>query len=174
MQRSLGITFDLRYPNAAVVKSVAPGGPAAQSGIRPGDAIHAINRSFISTWQDVVAIVQSLRPGDQLDISYSRRVEERTQVMLSGRDSEGAQTATYGAPAAAGATAPRYGEPPTASAAASAPAPQNAATDVPPAAPAPAASAQSPATGEDARSDRYDRDRSARPGRQRGGLFRRN
>jgi hypothetical protein len=163
----LGVTFDMRYPNAAVVKAVAPGGPAAQSGIRPGDAIHAINRRFISTWQEVVATVQSLRPGDQLDISYSRRVEERTQVVLTGRDAEGAQSASYdeppAAPAAGAARAPTPG-----------PEAERATPETPPAAAGPAPNSQTPAAGEDAQEGRLGRDRSAQPRRQRGGLFRRN
>lgn len=175
----LGITFDMRYPNAAVVKAVAPGGPAAQSGIRPGDAIHAINKRFVTTWQDVVDVVASLRPGDQLDISYSRRVEERTQVILSGRDADGPQTASYGAESApAAAQAPTLA--PSAQPAAQpaiAPTPAlepaaadgNAASRTPP-----AAGTQTPAARNGAaRAGQNDQSRTERPTRQRGLLRRR-
>jgi hypothetical protein len=171
----LGVTFDLRYPSAAVVQSVAPGGPAAQSGLRPGDAIHAINKRAVATWQDVIAVVQSLRPGDQLDVSYSRRVEGQTQVVLSGRQPDGPQTASYVDPATAVTPKPNtLPTPGPADARAPSPEPASAAPDAARLQPQPAADLPAPADRHKAADGQDDQDRNQRPGRVRSLLRRRN
>jgi hypothetical protein len=78
----LGITFDTRYPDAAIADSIVPGSPAEQAGIEPGDTIEAINDYEVSSYRDAFAIVSVLRPGEIIDIDFSRRVSGRTQAVL--------------------------------------------------------------------------------------------
>jgi len=70
----LGVTFNQSVPQAAVVRSVAPGSPAEQAGIQPGDVIVGINDREVASAQDVIQVVSSLQPGAQVDIAISRRV----------------------------------------------------------------------------------------------------
>jgi hypothetical protein len=91
----LGITFDPDYTDAAVARSVVPGGPADQAGIQPGDNIEAINDEPISSYRDAFAIVQTLRPGEIIDIDFSRRFSGRTQAVLGGDATQEAGAADY-------------------------------------------------------------------------------
>jgi membrane-associated protease RseP (regulator of RpoE activity) len=70
----LGVTFNQSVPQAAVVRSVAPGSPAEQAGIQPGDVIVGINDRQVASAQDVIQVVSTLQPGAQVDIAISRRV----------------------------------------------------------------------------------------------------
>ncbi len=88
----LGITFDPQYADAAVARAVVPGGPADQAGIQPGDTIDAINDRRVSSYRDASAIVDVLRPGEIVDIDYSRRVSGRTQAVLGGGPTQDART----------------------------------------------------------------------------------
>ncbi|HJQ79190.1 MAG TPA: PDZ domain-containing protein [Lacipirellulaceae bacterium] len=91
----LGITFDPRYPDAAVARSVVPGGPAAQAGIQPGDTIETINDYSVSSYRDAYAIMAALQPGEIVDIDYSRRVSGRTQAVLGDDPGEDPFSANY-------------------------------------------------------------------------------
>jgi hypothetical protein len=91
----LGITFDPQYADAAVARSVVPGGPADQAGIQPGDTIDAINDQPVSSYRDAYAIVDALRPGEIVDIDFSRRVSGRTQAVLAGDATQEASAANY-------------------------------------------------------------------------------
>jgi hypothetical protein len=90
----LGITFDPEYADEAVVRSVVPRGPAEHAGIQPGDTIDAINDRTVSSYRDAYAIVDALRPGEIIDIDFSRRVSGRTQAVLGGDPTQAANPAT--------------------------------------------------------------------------------
>jgi membrane-associated protease RseP (regulator of RpoE activity) len=79
----LGITLDPRY-RAAVVRSVAPGSPAEHAGLQPGDTIEALNARRVDSYQDVQQFIDGMRPGDIVDIDFSRRITGRTQAVLEG------------------------------------------------------------------------------------------
>jgi S1-C subfamily serine protease len=91
----LGVTFEGRIRDAAVVRAVAPNSPAEQAGLRAGDEIVALNGQRVMSFQDAIAIIQSTRPGEELDIDFSRRTDDRTRARLSGRPGEVLRTATY-------------------------------------------------------------------------------
>jgi len=78
----LGVTFsdDNRH---AVVRAVAPGSPAEQAGLSPGDVVETLQGIAIDSPQDVVDIIAKMRPGTMLDIGVSRRVSIRAQAPLS-------------------------------------------------------------------------------------------
>jgi membrane-associated protease RseP (regulator of RpoE activity) len=84
MHVHLGLTFEPRVGRAAVVRSVAPGGPAHHAGLQPGDTIEAINGNRVRSPHDVPEMVDALRPGDVIDIDFSRRISGQTQAVLEG------------------------------------------------------------------------------------------
>jgi predicted metalloprotease with PDZ domain len=94
-QAHLGVRFDIGIPNAAVVASVRPRSPAEVAGLRPGDMITALNGERIASYQDAMQTLGSMRPGDRVDISYSRRVDNQTSAVLDSRPGAAMRTATY-------------------------------------------------------------------------------
>ena len=78
----LGVTFagDERM---AIVRSVAPGSPAEQAGLQPNDLIETLQGRRIRKNQEVLDIVAKMRPGDVLDIGFTRRMNIRTQAPLA-------------------------------------------------------------------------------------------
>ena len=78
----LGITFDPEFRDAAVVDSIIPGSPAEEAGLQPGDTVDAINDEPVGSFQDMVAIMEELQPGEIIDIDFSRRISARTQAVL--------------------------------------------------------------------------------------------
>lgn len=93
----LGVTFDPRFRDAAVVRSVMRGSPAEQARLQEGDAIEAINGRGVSSYEDVIAAIDAMRPGDVIDIDFSRRITGRTQAVLGGDAGSGRRTVGYGA-----------------------------------------------------------------------------
>jgi S1-C subfamily serine protease len=93
-QAYLGVTFDANAMHAAVVRTVTPGSPAEQAGLRAGDQIVALNGNRVQGANDVIRTVQTLQPGASLDIAFTRPVENRTQVTLGQRP--GVAQASYG------------------------------------------------------------------------------
>jgi membrane-associated protease RseP (regulator of RpoE activity) len=90
----LGVTFNTDERDA-VVKSVTPGSPAAQSGLQPSDVIESIQGMRVRTYQDVLDAVSRMRPGEMLNIEFSRRMNLRTQAALSSLPSASQQTVGY-------------------------------------------------------------------------------
>jgi membrane-associated protease RseP (regulator of RpoE activity) len=70
----LGVTFDPQSNRGAVVRSVAPGSPAENAGIRPGNVIVAVNDRRVSTYQDVIDSVAAIPPGQELDLVVVHRL----------------------------------------------------------------------------------------------------
>ena len=64
----LGVTFDPQSNRGALVRSVAPGSPAAKSGIQPGQTIIAINDQRVEHYQEVIDYVATLQPGQQINL----------------------------------------------------------------------------------------------------------
>jgi membrane-associated protease RseP (regulator of RpoE activity) len=78
----LGITFDPTVRDAAVVGATVPDSPAEQAGLQPGDEIVAINDQPVGTIEETFAAVGRLRPGEIVNIEFSRRITARTQALL--------------------------------------------------------------------------------------------
>ena len=89
----LGITLDPQFRDP-LVRSVTPGGAADHAGLQPGDTIEALNGNRVESYRDVLDFVDAMRPGDIIDIDFSRRVTGRTQAVLDGAPSE-ERTAAY-------------------------------------------------------------------------------
>ncbi|MBA4106144.1 MAG: hypothetical protein C0485_10320 [Pirellula sp.] len=64
----LGVTFDPQSNRGALVRSVAPGSPAENAGIRPGNVIVAVNDRRVSNYRDVIDSVATISPGQELDL----------------------------------------------------------------------------------------------------------
>jgi membrane-associated protease RseP (regulator of RpoE activity) len=78
----LGVNF-ARGERAAVVQTVGAGSPAEQAGLQPNDLIETLQGRRVRSSQDVFDILARMRPGDVLDIEYSRRMNIRTQAPLA-------------------------------------------------------------------------------------------
>ena len=80
--RQLGLDLD----RGALVRSITPGSPAENVGIRPGDVVIRIGDDDIETSDDLVAAVRSHRPGDTVEVTFDRQGDERTvSVELGAR-----------------------------------------------------------------------------------------
>jgi S1-C subfamily serine protease len=93
-QPFLGVMFDPQVFDAAIVRSVSPGSPAEQAGLRQGDMIVALNGQRVNSHQHAIQLIRTMRPGDQLMIDFSRRVNDQTQALLADRPGEPVRTAT--------------------------------------------------------------------------------
>jgi len=108
-QAVLGIDLDGRYPHAAVVGRVHPGGGAGLAGLMPGDTIWSINNLPINSAQDLMAAVSRLQPGESIAVGFTR--PSNVEVRLSARPAQGV-TAPAVTPSAPPATEGTLGAPP--------------------------------------------------------------
>jgi hypothetical protein len=79
----------------AVIGSVQPGSPADQAGLQPGDDIEALQGKTVRSYQDAIDLIERMRPGEVVDIKYSRRMSLRTQAALASSPSEVSRSANY-------------------------------------------------------------------------------
>ncbi len=75
----LGVLFDAKVHDAAMVLSVNPGSPAETAGMRQGDMILAMNGQEIRSYPEVISMIRAMRPGQEVDIVI-RRGQSDTQV----------------------------------------------------------------------------------------------
>jgi putative serine protease PepD len=64
--------------SGAVIGQIAQGGPAAKAGLRAGDVVTAVDGKDISSSADLVAALQSHKPGDSVSITWSRQGAQHT------------------------------------------------------------------------------------------------
>jgi PDZ domain len=107
----LGIDLDGRYPHAAVVGRVHPGGGAGMAGLMPGDTIWSVNNLPINSSQDLMAAVSRLQPGEIISVGFTR--PSNVQIRLGARPGQGL-TAPGVTPTAPPATEGTLGAPPLA------------------------------------------------------------
>src|SRR5206468_4070589 len=64
--------------SGAVIGQIAQGGPAAKAGLRAGDVVTAVDGTDISSSADLVAALQSHKPGDSVSITWARQGAQHT------------------------------------------------------------------------------------------------
>ncbi|MGB9146294.1 MAG: trypsin-like peptidase domain-containing protein [Acidobacteriaceae bacterium] len=89
---SIGISFNAN-PNAAIAREygqgvligrVDPGQPAANAGLKPLDVIVSVDGHPIKDGDELVNIISSHKPGDQVDIGYLRDGKEMHATVTIG------------------------------------------------------------------------------------------
>jgi putative serine protease PepD len=69
----LGVSVsDASGNDGALVQSVQSGGPAAEAGLRRGDRITAVDGNAVQSSDDLVAAINSQKPGDRVTLSVER------------------------------------------------------------------------------------------------------
>jgi S1-C subfamily serine protease len=84
----LGVSSGLAPEGGAAVGGVVPNGPAAKAGLREGDTIVEINDQPVRDPDDVSAVVNSRRPGDEVRVVVERDGERRTLTVTLGEQPE--------------------------------------------------------------------------------------
>jgi S1-C subfamily serine protease len=69
----------------AYLVQVAPGGAAANAGLRSGDVIVTADGHSIISYDQLVVIVQEHRPGDKIAVTYFRDGQKKTATITLGK-----------------------------------------------------------------------------------------
>ena len=80
----LGVSVDDR-DNGVTIASLDRNGPAAKSGIRPGDVVVAINGDRIESSRGLIRAVAGVPPGDSVRVTIRRQGREMEVVVNVGR-----------------------------------------------------------------------------------------
>ncbi|MTV27152.1 PDZ domain-containing protein [Nitriliruptoraceae bacterium ZYF776] len=70
--------YGLEADRGAVIVAVEPDGPAATAGLEPGDIVTAVDGNGVASMPELAGRIQSLRPGDAVELTVVRDGEERT------------------------------------------------------------------------------------------------
>jgi S1-C subfamily serine protease len=84
----LGVSSDAAAEGGAEVGGVIAGGPAAKAGLREGDTIVEIADQPVREPDDVSAVVNARRPGDEVRVVVERSGERRTLTVTLGEQPE--------------------------------------------------------------------------------------
>jgi serine protease Do len=77
----LAAALKLGHTRGALVGDVDPKGPAAQSGIQPGDVIVEANGKPVASSRELRLMVSSMAPGSQLDLRVARGGQTRNVTL---------------------------------------------------------------------------------------------
>ncbi|WP_246062282.1 S1C family serine protease [Haloactinospora alba] len=93
----IGVMLDPRHQEeGALIASddtaegdaVKPGGPADEAGLEPGDVITRFQDEKIADSNQLITLVQSKDPGDEVTLTYERDGEEETATLTLGSSTE--------------------------------------------------------------------------------------
>jgi S1-C subfamily serine protease len=76
-------TVDFKQ-QGAYLEQVVPKGPAANAGLKNGDVIVAADGSVVSSYEQLVVIVQAHKPGDKIDVTYVDGAAKKTTTVTLG------------------------------------------------------------------------------------------
>jgi serine protease DegQ len=80
----LAETFGVKTRAGVIITGVLQNGPAAQSGIRPGDVITAVAGKPVSNVSELLSSVAALKPGTASKFDLLRREEKVTLDVTPG------------------------------------------------------------------------------------------
>jgi C-terminal processing protease CtpA/Prc len=93
-QNVFGAEFDPRSNDGALIVRVQPGSPAQKAGLMANDFVVVLNGDRVSSSRDAIEIVQSLAPGQRVQVEYDRHA--RVEVVLGGsRSDRNVDSASY-------------------------------------------------------------------------------
>jgi putative serine protease PepD len=82
----LGVSTAPASSGGAQVGEVTSGGPAAKSGVQPGDVITEVDGDHVQSPDDVASAIEDNKPGDKVDVQVDRNGSSHTiQVTLGQR-----------------------------------------------------------------------------------------
>ena len=74
--------------DGVIVSGTAPGGPADEAGIRPGDFILALNDGYVFTVEDLTQAIRQYRPGSKVSVRYRRYARIYDTYVIMGTEPE--------------------------------------------------------------------------------------
>lgn len=84
----MGVQLVMDYTGGgAKVKSVNPGSPSQDAGLKAGDIIRSVNGRNIDDAVELVVEVRNHAPGDTLEVAYERDGQDRTTTLILVDDS---------------------------------------------------------------------------------------
>ncbi|MFK7828393.1 MAG: trypsin-like peptidase domain-containing protein [Congregibacter sp.] len=96
VDRNLAESFGLDRPRGALITQLAPDGPAAGSGLEPGDVIVEFNGESIETSADLPHVVGLLAPGTAVDVDIVRdRNRQTLRVEVGGLNADDSVDQAY-------------------------------------------------------------------------------
>ncbi|MGU7772255.1 DegQ family serine endoprotease [Burkholderia sp. MR1-5-21] len=84
LNQTLASSFGLPKPDGALVSSVDPSGPAAKSGLQPGDVILSVNGSPVADSTTLPSQIASLKPGAKAELEIWRDKSKKTVSVTLG------------------------------------------------------------------------------------------
>ncbi|WOJ93915.1 Do family serine endopeptidase [Congregibacter variabilis] len=96
VDRNLGESFGLDRPRGALISQIASDGPAAKSGLEPGDIIIEFDGESIETSADLPHVVGLIAPGTEVDVLIVRNRKQKTvEVEVGGLDADDSVDQAY-------------------------------------------------------------------------------
>ena len=86
-------SLGLNEPKGALVTEVTSPGPAAEAGIRNGDAILAVNGSKVADSRDLARQIAAFQPNSKVDVQVLRGQKEQTVAVKLGKFPNGKELA---------------------------------------------------------------------------------
>jgi putative serine protease PepD len=84
----IGVSVDLTYPGpGAQVKTVTPGGPSDQAGIKAGDVILKVNGRTVADATEMIVAIRSYTPGETITLTLKDGAGTRDVQVTLGSDS---------------------------------------------------------------------------------------
>ncbi len=74
--------------DGAVIREITAGSAASESGLEVGDVVTAVDGILITDSDSLIATVRSYRPGDEVEVTFTRDGEEQTATVTLESDAD--------------------------------------------------------------------------------------